>query len=376
MGKMGPELLRLVDALHREKDIERETVFLGIEAALVSAARKHFGTEREITVRIDRQTGELAAFDEEEGEIHPDELGRIAAQTAKQVIIQKIREAERENIAQDMQNKVLTVISGTVHRMEGPNLVVNLGRAEGFLPRSEQIPGENYRIGERVRALILEVKPAGSRVRIVLSRSRPEFVQRLFEIEVPEVADGVVEIRGIAREAGYRTKVAVSSLDPRVDCVGACVGVGGSRIRSIVEELSGEKIDIVRWSDAPDVLIAQALKPAEVSQIRLDEAARRAEVLVHPDQLSLAIGRRGQNVRLVCKLSGWEIDIHAPEAPAPAEGTPPPTAADAPAPEQGAAPRPDAPPAEEGAAAGPEDDEASRPAAPPVAPSAPTEGDA
>jgi len=312
MGKLGPELLRLVDVLHREREIEREIVFRGIEAALISAARKHLGNEKEITVQIDRETGEITAFDEQ-GPINPADLGRIAAQTGKQVMIQKIREAERDVISHDMTERIMSVVSGTVHRIEGPNLVVSLSRAEAFLPRSEQIPGETYRVGERIRALVLEVKPSGSRVRIILSRSRPELVARLFELEVPEVADGVVEIRGIAREAGYRTKVAVSSLDPRVDCVGACVGVQGSRIRNIVDELGGEKIDIVRWSDAPDVLIAHALKPAEIADIHLDEAARRADVLVSQDQLSLAIGRRGQNVRLVCKLTGWEIEIRSPE---------------------------------------------------------------
>lgn len=321
MGKSGSEILRLVEALHREKDIDKEIVFRGLEAALISAARKHFGTEKDINVQIDRHTGNVSASDEQ-GEIHPMELGRIAAQTAKQVIIQKIREAEREALQQEYTGKINSIASGSVLRLEGPNIIVNLGRTEGLVPRSEQIPGESYHIGERIRALITEVRGVGSKIRVVLSRTRPELVTRLFELEVPEVSDHVVEIKAIAREAGYRSKVAVSSTDARVDCVGACVGVQGSRIRNIVDELNGEKIDIVRWSEAPDTLIAQALKPAEIVSIQLDPATRHAQVTVPRDQQSLAIGKRGQNVWLACKLTGWEIDIRAHGEPlAPTAGT-------------------------------------------------------
>ena len=306
------EVLRLVEALRREKDIDPEVVFQGIEAALLSAVRKHFGGEEDISISINRETGAISAFEGEQ-EINPEELGRIAAQTAKQVMIQKIREAERDSIAQEFGDQVGQVIIGTVYRFEGPNLVINLGRTEGFLPRSEQIVSETYRQGDRIRALIIEVKPVGTRVRVVLSRTRPELVERLFELEVPEVADGIVEVRAIAREAGFRTKIAVSSLDPRVDCVGACVGVQGSRIKNIVEELNGEKIDIVRWSDDPEMLVAYALKPAEIEEIILDDDVKHATVIVPEDQLSLAIGKRGQNVRLATKLSGWEIDITSRE---------------------------------------------------------------
>ena len=321
MGKSGSEILRLVEALHREKDIDKEIVFRGLEAALISAARKHFGTEKDINVQIDRHTGNVSASDEQ-GEIHPMELGRIAAQTAKQVIIQKIREAEREALQQEYTGKINSIAGGSVLRLEGPNIIVNLGRTEGLVPRSEQIPGESYHIGERIRALITEVRGVGSKVRVVLSRTRPELVARLFELEVPEVSDHVVEIKAIAREAGYRSKVAVSSTDARVDCVGACVGVQGSRIRNIVDELNGEKIDIVRWSEAPDTLIAQALKPAEIVSIQLDPATRHAQVTVPRDQQSLAIGKRGQNVWLACKLTGWEIDIRPHGEPlAPTAGT-------------------------------------------------------
>ncbi len=328
------EILRLVDALRREKDIDPEVIFQGIEAALLSAARKHFGGEEDIGVIIDRETGAISAY-EGDREINPEELGRIAAQTAKQVMIQKIREAERDSIAHEFGDLVGQVIIGTVYRFEGPNMVINLGRTEGFLPRSEQIANETYRQGDRIRALIIEVKPVGTRVRVVLSRTRPELVERLFELEVPEVADGIVEVRAIAREAGFRTKIAVSSLDGRVDCVGACVGVQGSRIKNIVEELNGEKVDIVRWSDDAVVLVGYALKPAEIEEIILHDEVERATVIVPDDQLSLAIGKRGQNVRLATKLTGWEIDItsrerleggsqesseDAPEAVEPAEG--------------------------------------------------------
>ena len=318
---MNPsELLRLVDNLHREKDIDSESVFKGIESALLSAARKHLGASDNLVVTIDRQTGEIRANDGDR-EIDPSDLGRIAAQSAKQVMIQKIREAERDAISHDFTDRVHTVVTGAVQRFEGPNIVVTLAKTEGFLPRSEQIFSESYHVGERLRALVLEVRAVGTRVRVVLSRSHPEFVRRLFELEVPEVGEGLVEIKGIAREAGYRTKIAVNSLDPRVDCVGACVGVQGSRIKSIVDELNGEKIDIVRWSDQMDALIANTLKPAEIESIDLNADRRHALVIVPEDQLSLAIGKRGQNVRLAAKLTGWDIDIKpsaAPEAEPPA----------------------------------------------------------
>ena len=310
---MNPsELLRLADTLHREKDIAIESVFQGIEAALLSAARKHLGASDELVVSIDRQTGQLYAMDGNR-EIAPSELGRIAAQTAKQVMIQKIREAERDSISKDFADRVHTLVTGTVQRFEGPNIVVTLHRTEGFLPRSEQLFNEVYHVGERLRAMVLEVRSVGTRVRVVLSRSHPDFVKQLFELEVPEVAEGLVEISAIAREPGYRTKIAVRSLDPRVDCVGACVGVQGSRIKTIVDELNGEKIDIVRWSDELDLLIANTLKPAEIQSIDLDEENRHALIMVPDDQLSLAIGKRGQNVRLAAKLTGWDIDIKSIE---------------------------------------------------------------
>jgi len=310
---MNPsELLRLVDTLHREKDIDVESVFQGIEAALLSAARKHLGASDDLIVTIDRETAEVYAMDGDR-EITPSELGRIAAQTAKQVMIQKIREAERDSISQDFAERIRTIVTGTVQRFEGPNIVVTLQRTEGFLPRSEQIFNEVYHVGERLRALVLEVRPVGTRVRVVLSRSHPDFVKELFELEVPEIGEGLVGVSAIAREPGHRTKIAVHSVDPRVDCVGACVGVQGSRIKSIVDELNGEKVDIVRWSDELDVLIANTLRPAEIQMIDLDEEKKHALVIVPDDQLALAIGKRGQNVRLAAKLTGWDIDIKSSE---------------------------------------------------------------
>lgn len=311
---MNPhELIRLVDTLHREKEIDTEDVFKSLEAALLSAARKHLGASEELLVSIDRETGEIHATDGDQ-EIDPSDLGRIAAQTAKQVMIQKIREAERDSISQEFASRVHTVVTGAVQRFEGPNIVVSLQRTEGFLPKSEQIFNENFHVGERLRALVLEVRAVGTRVRVVLSRTHPDFVRELFALEVPEIAEKVVEIRGLARESGYRTKVAVHSVDPRVDCVGACVGVQGSRIRSIVDELNGEKIDIVRWNEQTDQLIANTLKPAEIHSIYMDEEKRHAQVMVTDDQLSLAIGKRGQNVRLAAKLTGWDIDIKSLDA--------------------------------------------------------------
>jgi len=305
------EILRIVDTIHRDKNIDKEIVFRGIEAALLLAARKHYGQEEGLSIEIDRNSGAIRALRNGEP-IHPEELGRIAAQIAKQVITQKIREAERDVIFSEYESRIGTIVSGTVQRMEGSSIIVNLGRAEGFLPRHEQIFSENYRIGERIRALILEVEKAGTQVRIILSRTHPDFVRRLFELEVPEISEKVVEIKGLAREPGHRTKIAVASSDAKVDSVGACVGVRGSRIRNIVDKLNGEKIDIVRWSDSVAQFIVNALKPAEVESLQLDEAAKKALVIVGDDQLSLAIGKRGQNVRLASKLTGWEIDVTSP----------------------------------------------------------------
>lgn len=308
----GNEVLRIVDAIHRDKNIPKEIVVKGIEEAILSAARKHFGDEDDLQIHIDRDSGEptmLRQGSELDRDVLGQILGRIAAQTAKQVMIQKIREAERDALYDDFTRDRGQIVSGTVARFEGGTATVNLGKVEGILPRGEQIPGEAYRTGERVRATIMEVRKVGSRVKIILSRTHPDLVRRLFELEIPEIGEGIITIRSLAREAGYRSKVAVSCIDQKIDAVGACVGVKGSRIKNIVDELAGERIDIVRWNDSLQVLVPNALQPAEVEDVILCPMLGRVIVLVKDDQLSLAIGRRGQNVRLASKLVGWDIEI-------------------------------------------------------------------
>ena len=306
---MNPnELLRIVDSLHREKNIDTDIVFQAIEAALASAARRQYGDESDISVQIDRENATLVATLNGEP-LDEDAIGRIGAQTAKQVIIQKIREAERDSLVEEFSGQIDDMVTGVVQRADGGATVVSLSNVEAILPRSEQIPGESHHANERIRAVIYEVKPQGSRVKVVLSRTRPSLVRRLFEQEIPEIAEGVITVNALAREPGYRSKVAVSSSDQRVDCVGACVGVRGNRIKNIVDELAGERIDIVRWSENPEELIRNSLQPAEVDQVLLCDMLGRAIVLVREDQLSLAIGRRGQNVRLGSKLCGWDIEI-------------------------------------------------------------------
>lgn len=303
------EVLRIVDSLHREKSIEKEIVFVAIESGLVSAARKHFGEEADIEFFIDRQTGEIAGRNGQEELDYEETIGRIGAQTAKQVIIQKVREAERDSQIEEFNEVVNDIVTGTVHRNEPRLTTVTLGAIESILPKGEQIPGDSFQPGERIRALVTEVKAQGSRIKVVLSRTRPMFVQRLFEMEIPEIADGVITVNSISREPGYRSKVAVSSSDSKVDCVGACVGVRGNRIKVIIDELAGERIDIVRWDTDPLVLIPNALQPAEVDEVILCQMMGRAIVLVREDQLSLAIGKRGQNVRLASRLCSWDIEI-------------------------------------------------------------------
>jgi N utilization substance protein A len=307
------EVLRIVDAIHRDKNIDKEIVFEGIEAALVSAAKKHYGEEANIEVKIDREDGSISATLDGQALDSEETVGRIGAQTAKQVMIQKIREAERDALYDEYTELIGHMVSGVIQRYEGGAATVTLSNVEAILPRGEQIPGETHHVNERVRTTVFEVRKSGSRVKVILSRARPQLVQRLFEQEIPEIADGVIEIRAMSREPGYRSKVAVASSDPRVDCVGACVGVRGNRIKNIVDELAGERIDIVRWDDNLEVLIPNALQPAEVEQVILCKMLGRAIVLVREDQLSLAIGRRGQNVRLASKLSGWDIEIMTQE---------------------------------------------------------------
>ena len=305
---MGKEVIKLVDAMTEEKRIPREVIFGGIEAAIQLAALRHFAVEEGVMVRIDRSTGEISArFGD--SEIEPETLGRIAAQSAKQVMIQKIREAESDTVFNEYAAKKGDMIVGTVTRVDAGTAIVSLGKAEALLPRSEQIPGETHHVNERVKAVVFEVRKTGHRVKIVLSRAHPDFVKSLFEEEIPEINDRTIDIRAVAREAGYRSKLAVSSIDMKVDCVGACVGVRGSRIKNIIEELNGERIDIVRWNDSLQVFIPNALQPAAISDVFTYPRLGRAIVLVEDDQLSLAIGRRGQNVRLASKLVGLDLEI-------------------------------------------------------------------
>ncbi len=308
----GDEIKRIVDAIHRDKGIDKEIVFEGIEMAILSAARKHFSEEEVLEVRIDRASGEPSLTCDGamlEPDLIGDLLGRISAQTAKQVMIQRIREAERDSQYDEYLDLKSQLVTGSVTRVDRGTVIVNLGKVEAILPRGEQINKESYRVGDRVRAVVLDVKKAGSRVRIILSRTHPDFVRRLFEVEIPEVNDRIIETRSIAREAGHRSKVAVSSLDSTIDCVGACVGVRGARIRGIVEELNGERIDIVRWNDSLQILVPNSLQPAEVEDVILCPMLGKVICLVREDQLSLAIGRRGQNVRLASKLVGWDINV-------------------------------------------------------------------
>lgn len=304
----GADLLRKVDDLHSQRGIPREVIFSAIEKALRLAILKKYDDEDDIVVTINRENGQVAAK-KGDRDISPEELGRIAATSAKNLMIQSFKEEETNTLIREYQPKKGEMILGTITRVDHGAATVNLGKTEAILPRSEQIPGETQHVGERVKAVILDVRKQGHRVRIVLSRTHPDFVRQLFEEEIPEIQDGTISIRAVAREAGYRSKVAVSSIDTKVDAVGACVGVRGSRIKNIVEELGGERIDIVRWNDSFQVLIQNALQPASIEEVMLYPRLGRAIVLVKEDQLSLAIGRRGQNVRLASKLVQRDIEI-------------------------------------------------------------------
>ena len=315
---MNTETLRILDSIARDRNIERDVLIQDLEQAMISALRKHFNSldTEEFGCEMDKLTGRMTMWrnlpDGTRQDIPIETLGRIPAQTAKQVMIQRFREDERTSLLEEYSKRQGELVTGTAQRYEGGALVVQIDRAEGFMPRSEQSPGEQFHPGDRVRCLILDVRDSGSQIKIVMSRSHPDFIRRLFEAEVPEVAERVIEIKAMAREAGFRTKLAVSSIDSKVDAVGACVGVRGSRIRNIVDELGGEKIDIVRWNESSQILIANALKPAEVEEVSLCFELGRGTIIVRDDQLSLAIGRRGQNVRLAARLTGWDIDILTP----------------------------------------------------------------
>ncbi len=309
---MNGELITVLENIEREKGISRQVLIESIEAALISAAKKVLhDKDKEVEVKINLESGKIEIFSDGK-QIVSNEFGRIAAQTAKQVIFQKIREAERDVIFNEFHNKSSSIASGTVYRFEKGALLIDLGKTEGVLPKREMSPRDNYRQGDSIRAYILEVNKTVKGPQIILSRSHPSFVKCLFELEVPEVADGMVEIRAISREPGDRTKIAVWSKNEKVDCVGACVGIRGSRVKGVVQELQGEKIDIMRWSDNVEEFVKAALSPAEVASVKiLSPEDKKVEVIVSDDQLSLAIGKNGQNVRLASKLTGWSIDIRS-----------------------------------------------------------------
>lgn len=337
---MNKEFIEAIAALEKEKDISKDILIEAIESALVSAYKKNYGTSQNVRVNIDREEGDIDVFmrkdvvaeveddmveisleealeidpryevgDVVEYQVTPRDFGRIAAQTAKQVVVQRIREAERGMIFDDYIGRQGEIITGTVQRISNETIFVNMGRAEGILAATERVPGETYRINDRIKVFIMDVKKTTKGPQVFLSRSHPGLVKRLFELEVPEIEDGTVEIKSIAREAGSRTKIAVYTEDENVDPVGACVGTRGSRVQNIVDELYGEKIDIITWSEDPEVLISNVLSPAKVEKVIIEDEENTATVIVPDYQLSLAIGKEGQNVRLAAKLSGWKIDI-------------------------------------------------------------------
>ena len=305
---MSNDLLLVLDYIEREKGIDKSILISAIESALLSAARKRFGEDKDLSVDIDEKTGQISVI-RDDVKIKSGDFGRIAAQTARQIITQKIREAEREVVYNDFQAKIGDITNGIVHRFEKGNIIVDLGKTEGILSYRELLPNEEFKQGQRVRALILAVKKTSKGPQIILSRTNAGFVKRLFELEVPEIYESIVEIRSISRMAGERTKVAVSSKDEKIDCVGACVGVRGSRIKNIVLELHGEKVDIVRWHEDIKQYVKAAMSPAKVTKIEMNQEEHKMDVEVEDDQLSLAIGKKGQNVRLASKLIGWSINI-------------------------------------------------------------------
>jgi len=306
---VNAELLAVLDHLTREKGIDREVIIEAVEAALVSAARKMMGSPTaDVTVKMDRNTGEIKILSEGK-EVSNAGFGRIAAQTAKQVIFHKIREAERSAIFTEFSPRAGTLITGTMHRFDRGAVIVDLGKTEALLPKREQSTKESFRPGDRIRAYCIEVNKTAKGPQIILSRSNPNLVVELFKLEVPEIGQGIVEIKSISREAGDRSKIAVTSKDDKVDCVGACVGMRGTRVKDIVRELHGEKIDIIRWSPKLEEYVSAALSPAKTGEIHVSSDKRRVEVMVDDDQLSLAIGKKGQNVRLASKLTGVEIDV-------------------------------------------------------------------
>jgi len=304
------ELLGILEQLERDKGIKKEILIEAVEAAVTSAAKKLLTVDKEEEIRtvLDINTGKITSYAGDE-EIRSSEFGRIAAQTAKQVVIQKIREAEKDVVFAEYSERIGEIVSGSVYRFERGSIIVDLGKTEAYIPKKEQSGKEEFRQSERIRAYVLDVRRENRGPQILLSRAHPNFVKRLFQLEVPEIFEGIVEIKAIARDVGERTKIAVYSKDEKVDCVGACVGMRGSRVKNIVSELQGEKIDIVRHSSDIKEYIQAALSPAEISQIQLDYDEKKANIIVADDQLSLAIGRHGQNVRLASQLVEWELNL-------------------------------------------------------------------
>lgn len=337
---MSAEMIHALGQLEKEKGINKEVLLDAIEAALISAYKRNFGSSQNVKVIMDRLTGDIKVFavktvvnkvdndmleidlnealkisksyeigDVAEIEVTPRKFGRIAAQTAKQVVMQRIKEAERGIIYDEFNNKESDIVTGIIQRTERKNVVVDLGRTEAVIPPTEQTVGEEYNFNERIKAYVIEVKKTTKGPQVILSRTHPGLIKRLFELEVPEIHDGTVEIRSISREAGSRTKIAVYSKDENVDPVGACVGQRGTRVQAIVDELRGEKIDIIKWSNDPVDYISSSLSPAKVLRVDVNEDEKSARVIVPDFQLSLAIGKEGQNARLAARLTGWKIDI-------------------------------------------------------------------
>jgi N utilization substance protein A len=312
------DVLRMIDAIHRERGVDREILFHALEEALSMAVRKKIGVEDGFEVSINRRDGQISLAAQGTSVPLPsaEALGRIAAQTTKQVFMQKIREAERDKVYGQFEDLVGTVVSAQVHKLEGPNVIVQLsGKTEALLPRSERVAAERLHVGDRLRVLVKEVRKEGSRVVIIVSRKDSMFVQKLFEVEIPEISEGLIRVMRVARDPGYRAKVAVYSMDERVDCIGACLGVRGTRIRNINDELRQEKIDIIEWSDSLEELVQNALKPAKdipVEHIFPDEDNQSVFVLVSEEQKPLAIGMGGRNVRLAAEIVGWDIELKTP----------------------------------------------------------------
>lgn len=304
------ELLGILEQLERDKGISKMILIEAVEAAVASAAKKLWTVDKneEVKAVLDPKTGKITVYSGDQ-EVRSSEFGRIAAQTAKQVVIQKIREAEKDVVFGEYQVRIGEIISGGVYRFDRGSIIVDLGKTEAYISKKEQSPREEFRQGERIRAYVLDVRRENKGPQVILSRAHPNFVKRLFQLEVPEIYESIVEIKSIARDVGERTKIAVCSKDEKVDCVGACVGMRGSRVKNIVTELQGEKIDIVRYSTDIKEYIQAALSPAEISQIQLDYDNKKANIIVADDQLSLAIGKHGQNVRLASQLVGWEINL-------------------------------------------------------------------